>query len=229
MSDPALPIEAVDLWKSFRDRDVLRGLGLRLAPGEIAALTGANGSGKTTLLRCLAGAVRPTVGEVRWFGEPAGVEPRSRRVVGFAAHESGLYPHLSLRENLLFAARMCHVPRAAARADGLLATIGLADHARRLPGEVSQGMRQRVSLARVLIHEPPILLLDEPFAGLDAEGTAWLDRLLAGRRGMGGATIFSTHDPAHAQRLADRVLRLHAGRLDAPSPLDRHQPAARAA
>ena len=129
------------------------------------------------------------------------------------AHESRLYPHLTLRENLLFAARMCDVSRPGQRADQLLEEAGMRRYAEHTPPLVSQGMRQRLAVARALVHDPPLLLLDEPFAGLDAEGTAWLFRLFLDLRGHGRTLAFVLHDEEKAFRLADRVLELRQGRL----------------
>jgi heme ABC exporter ATP-binding subunit CcmA len=206
-------IQARGLSKEFGSRWVLRAVHLEVATGQSIALTGANGSGKTTLLRCLASVTRPTEGEVRWFGRPATEDPAARRLVGMVAHESRLYPHLSLRENLVFAARMCDVSDAANRADQLLHTIGLAARAGSLPRQVSQGMRQRVAVARALVHEPRILLLDEPFAGLDASGRDWLSDLMTSQRVAEVTICFTTHDETKARQLADQVFELRAGRL----------------
>jgi heme ABC exporter ATP-binding subunit CcmA len=206
-------IRAQGLSKEFGNRWVLRAVDLDVAPGQSIALTGANGSGKTTLLRCLASLTRPTKGEVRWFGRLATEDPVARRLVGMVAHESRLYPHLSLRENLVFAARMCGVRAAANRADELLHMIGLATRGGSLPRQVSQGMRQRVSVARALVHEPRILLLDEPFAGLDPSGRDWLWDLMKGQQDTGVTICFATHDKTTERQLADRVFELEAGRL----------------
>jgi len=215
-------VEAVGLSKTLGPRPALCNVTLALAEGETVALTGPNGAGKTTLLRCLASVLRPSAGEVRWFGRPARSDPALRRRVGLLAHESLLYPHLTLWENLRFAARMGGVPDAAQAADRWLRTIGLAPFAGRLPSQVSRGMRQRAALARTLIHEPDIVLLDEPFSALDAEGAEWLAALLVDLRAEGRAVCFATHDLEKAGRLADRVIQLRSGRLfdvqDATSP-----------
>ena len=174
MTHSSSPVRARELTKHYGSRTILRRVDLEIAAGEAVALRGGNGAGKTTLLRCLAAITRPTRGEVWWFGQPAYGDPAQRRCVGMVAHESRLYPHLTLRENLLFAGRMYGIDHPAERADQLLADVGLAEHAQRLPMQVSRGMGQRVAVARALVHEPPILLLDEPFSGLDAEGQAWL-------------------------------------------------------
>lgn len=213
MTAQTMAIQARGLSKEFGSRWVLRGIDLDARAGECIALTGANGSGKTTLLRCLASLTRATRGEVCWFGRPAAADPASRRLMGMVAHESWLYPHLSLRENLVFAARMCGVQRATARSDELLDIAGLASRARSLPRQVSRGMRQRVAVARAIVHEPRILLLDEPSAGLDAAGRGWLVTLMASQCSAGTAICFATHDEQIAKRLADRWYELRVGRL----------------
>ena len=212
MSEQPPAISARRLSKRFGARVVLDAIELQIAAGQCVALTGANGAGKTTLLRCLASLLRPSDGEVRWFGQSS-TEPAAKRLIGMVAHETRLYPHLTLRENLVFAARMHDVAGPRRRADELLAAVGLAAHAERLPPALSRGMRQRAAVARAILHDPPILLLDEPFAGLDAEGAGWLfDHLIDFRRG-GGAVCMTLHDEGLAARLADAVLLLRGGRL----------------
>jgi len=213
MTQASPPLRAHELTKHYGSRTILRRIELEIAAGETVALRGGNGAGKTTLLRCLAAITHPTRGEVWWFGQPAYGDPALRRHVGMVAHESRLYPHLTLRENLLFAGRMYGIDHPAQRADQLLADVGLAEHAERLPTHVSRGMAQRVAVARALVHEPPILLLDEPFAGLDAEGQAWLTHTLVTMREAGCAICFTTHDEAQVDQLADRTWELRCGRL----------------
>jgi heme exporter protein A len=213
MTQTSPAVRAFELTKHYGSRTILRRIGLEIAAGESVALRGGNGAGKTTLLRCLASITRPTRGEVWWLGRSAYGNPALRRWVGMVAHESRLYPHLTLRENLVFAGRMYGIAEPAERADQLLAEVGLAEHARRLPTQVSRGMGQRVAVARALVHQPPILLLDEPFSGLDAEGCAWLMHTLVTLRETGCAICFSTHDEALAEQLADRVWELRCGRL----------------
>ncbi len=214
MADETTAIHVRGLSKVFGGRTVFSHVDLDVAEGESVALTGANGSGKTTLLRCLASVLRPGTGEVRWFGQPANANPAARRLIGMVAHESSLYPHLTLRENLLFAARMCDVRRPADRADRLLQDIGLQGHAHRVPTRISKGMRQRLAIARSLVHDPRILLLDEPFSGLDDEGTDWLMGLLADLRNRQRTVCFATHDRRKAHRLADRIVHLQSGRIE---------------
>lgn len=214
MVDRQIVIQVIGLSKTFAGRGVLKDVGFEVRQGESVAITGANGSGKTTLLRLLASSLRPSAGRVMWFGRPAGLEPSSRRLIAMVSHESALYPHLTLRENLIFAARMYDVRRPAHRADELLAGAGLQADAHRSPERISKGMRQRLSLARAMVHDPRILLLDEPFAGLDAEGTEWLFEVLRDLSARQCTVCFTIHDERKLRRLAERVLHLRSGRLE---------------
>jgi heme exporter protein A len=213
MTEPPAAIRASRLSKLFGGQTVLDALELEIAAGESVALTGANGAGKTTLLGCLASALRPDGGEVRWFGRRAGRDAALRRQVGLLAHDSALYPHLTLRENLFFAARMCGVDHPRQHADRWLDLSGMARHAEVLPTRLSRGMRQRLAVARALIHDPPLLLLDEPFTALDAAGAQWLLRLLVDLRGRGRTICFVTHQQDKIQLLAQRILELRDGKV----------------
>ena len=227
-------IEVAGLFKTLSGRPVLRGVEMTVPTGRIAALSGSNGAGKTTLLKCIAGLIRPERGEVRWFGRPAAADADARRLVGMVSHETALYPQLSLRENLRFAARLGDLSEPCRQADDWLERLGLSTCANCLPAEVSRGMRQRLAVARALIHAPSILLLDEPFSALDGEGSAWLAALLRQLRGQGCAICFVTHDPEKTRQLADLVYHLHGGRTYRTDPADEAPrlvglPAARAA
>jgi len=213
MSDTRIAIEVRSMTKRFGRRLVLDNIDLQVAAGESIVLTGANGAGKTTLLRAMAALVRPSSGEVLWFGEKTSGQHERRRLVGMVAHENRLYPQLTLRENLVFAARMCDVAHPRDRAESLLETVGLLPHGDRMPPLLSKGMRQRLSLARALVHNPPILLLDEPFEGLDADADYRLNGLLQELRQQHRTLCFVLHDEAKTRRLADRVLHLCQGRL----------------
>jgi ABC-type multidrug transport system ATPase subunit len=212
MTDSGMAIQVRGLSKTFGLRCALSEVTFDVAAGESIAITGANGAGKSTLLRCMASVARPTAGDVYWFGRPAARDVAARRLIGMVAHESRLYPHLTLRENLLFAARMYDVPEPRRRAAHLWQELGLEAHLERTPTEISRGMRQRLALARALVHTPQILFLDEPFASLDAEGTQWLHRFLGAFRAEGRTICFCEHDVGHVHRLADRVLELRSGR-----------------
>lgn len=216
-----MAIRARSLSKRLGGRLVLSGIDLDVVEGECVAITGANGAGKTTLLGCLSSMLRPSAGAIHWFGRPANADPTARRLIGVVAHESLLYPHLTLRENLVFAARMYGVRRPARRADELLESSGLCLHANRSPTRVSQGIRKRVAVARAIVHGPRILLLDEPLAGLDTEGTEWVLNLLIEFRRQGGTLCLAVHNREQVRRLVPRVLRLRSGRLERAQPDER--------
>lgn len=214
MSDSQYAVQITGLTKAFGSRLVLRGVTLAVCEGEAVAMMGPNGAGKTTLLRCIASTVRPTSGEIRCFGADMR-DHRQRTLLGIVSHESRLYPNLSLKENLQFAAHMVAVPDPEPCAMQWLQKFGLQYHADRLPRQVSRGMRQRVSLARACLHQPRLLLLDEPFTGLDSEGRETLIELFRDLKQQRCTLCFATHDASAAANLADRIVRLDAGRLQA--------------
>jgi heme exporter protein A len=193
---------------------VLDGVDLTVEAGELVVLLGANGAGKTTLLRVLATLLRPSGGTLTLFGEDAARRPpASRRRVGHVGHESACYPDLSGRENLEFYAELHAVPDAGRRIDDLLSWAGLESAARRPVRVYSRGMVQRLALARALLHGPELLLLDEPFSGLDPAASARLETLLGDLRRSGHAIVLSTHDLERLAALATRVAILHRGRI----------------
>ena len=206
-------LQARKLSKVLGTQPVLDEVDLEVSAGEAVAIVGANGAGKTTLLRCLASALRPTQGQVFWLGQSPLGNPHSRRLVGVLGHESFLYSNLTLRENLIFAARMCDVSEPLRRVAGWLALARLQPYADRLTGQLSRGMRQRLAVLRALVHEPPILILDEPSSALDTEGSEWLLRLVGSLRDQGRAICFTTHEADLVRNLADRAFLLRSGRL----------------
>jgi heme exporter protein A len=210
------PLLARNLTRAMNGHLVLDRAELAVRAGEVVALLGENGAGKTTLLKCLAGRLRQTAGEVLWFGTSPQGRPESHRLVGFAAHESFLYPELSAGENLLFAARMFGLAPPQQRVADMLALAGLSRRAKQPAGRLSQGLKKRLSLVRALLHDPPIVILDEPFAALDDGGRQWLEDLLADLRSRKRAIIFASHDRPHCCRIAGRLLELRGGRIDKP-------------
>lgn len=211
MSIPLL--EARALAKSFGSRRVLAGVDLELAAGETLAIVGPNGAGKTTLLRCLAGLVRPDKGSVAIEGAAVSPrEPKSRARIGLLSHRSMLYDDLTLEENLTFAAGLHRLPDPAGIARRSLEAMELATRARDQPRTLSRGLLQRAALARALVNQPAVLLLDEPFTGLDAHAAERLRALLTARRPAGLGTIVVTHQVHEAWSLADRVVALVQGR-----------------
>jgi len=205
-------IAAHGLCKRFGSVVALEGVDLALPGGGSLALLGPNGAGKSTLLRLLAGLTRPTQGTLRIDGQEA-QGPAARGRVGYVAHATLLYPALTARENLLFAGRLHGLRDAGARADTLLREHGLADVAHRKAGGFSRGMGQRLSIARALVHDPSLVLLDEPFAGLDRRGSADLGARLARLRAEGRTLVLVTHEIGRAGELADHVVVLAAGRV----------------
>jgi ABC-type multidrug transport system ATPase subunit len=205
-------IRAEGLVKAMGARTVLRSIDLSVFAGQCVVLRGDNGSGKTTLLRCLAGLARLDAGLVRWFGRSP-TDPAARRMIGMVAHQSHLYPHLTLGENLMLIGRLQGLRDPVRRTSRWLEFAGLEQHSDRLPGEVSQGMRRRASLARALVHDPPILLLDEPFSGLDPAGQEWLWQILWERVSQGRATCLVTHEDTPPGWLPHCGLELRSGRL----------------
>jgi heme ABC exporter ATP-binding subunit CcmA len=206
-------VEATGLTVVYGRLPVLRDVDLEIAAGESVAVMGPNGAGKSTLLNCLVGAVRPAAGRVRWFGEASARCNFVRRQIGFLGQETGLYDELTATENLLFAGRMYGVSDVHDRVANLLADGNLRPQAHRPVGQLSQGMRQRVAILRALVHEPRLLVLDEPSANLDAQGREWLERLHARWRSAGRAICFASHDAAQCRALADRIVHLDAGRV----------------
>jgi heme exporter protein A len=196
----------------IRDRvTVLRNIHLSVFPGETVIVMGPNGAGKSTLLRCIAGVVRGEQGDIHWFGNRGSGSLDARRRIGFAAHESGLYSELTALENLVFASRMYGVPDPGRHATELLTDAGLEAAANRMVGQLSQGMRQRLAIIRAIVHGPELVLLDEPFASLDAHGRDWLEGLFQQWRAAGRTVCFASHDPRECQGLADRVVSLDRG------------------
>jgi ABC-type multidrug transport system ATPase subunit len=192
-------IRACGLEKRYGDKRVLRGVEFELASDGFLLVTGPNGSGKTTLLRLCAGLAAPTRGELE-----LGVE---RGRVGYLAHEPLVYRELTAHENLELYGRLYRVPERRERIGMLLERFGLWDARHERVGSYSRGMLQRLALCRVLLHEPTLLVLDEPYSSLDDEGTALLDRELAERRER-AAFVVATHEPARVERFASARLAL---------------------
>jgi len=206
-------IEARGLEKRFGPLRALGALDLSVPGGSALAVVGPNGAGKSTLLRLLAGLARPTAGTLQ-VGPPQRDRRRRRAGVGYLGHASLLYPALTARENLTFAGRLYGLPAPEARAAELLARHGLEAFADRRAGEFSRGMAQRVAIARALVHEPALVLLDEPFTGLDPDAADALAGRLAELRQAARTLVLVTHELARAADFADRVVVLRRGRLE---------------
>ena len=207
MAEPAIALEGLE--RRYGDRPALQGVSVELGEGQTLAVFGANGAGKTTLLRVLATLLRPHAGSVTVLGASLPAEAwKARGRIGFVGHDALLYADLSPRDNLRFHARLHGV--SPERVEELLDAVGLSRRAGDPVRELSRGMVQRVGAARALLHAPPLLLLDEPRAGLDPAAAEQLEPLLG--RSSGRTRVLVTHDVDRGLAEADAVLGLRAGR-----------------
>jgi heme exporter protein A len=202
------------LIKRFGNMAVLDGLDLDAQAGDCILLTGANGAGKTTLLRILAGLTGIDGGTIAFEGEVCGKRSDlPRQQIGFLTHQPILYDSLTVLENLVFFGRLYGVGEAEKRARRLITKVGLALQAEKQAGKLSRGMQQRLSIARVLMHDPKILLMDEPYAGLDLEGALMLGGILKECRDAGKTTLLTAHLLDQVGKNATRIGRLENGRI----------------
>jgi heme exporter protein A len=207
LSPTGLRFENID--KRFGGLYALRRVSLEIAPGECVVLAGRNGSGKTTLLRVAARIVRPTAGKLSFPG--ASSESAGSGRPGYVAHTTMVYDELSAEENLVLFARLQGVPQPAARAEELLREVGLYERRASLVRTFSRGMRQRIAIARALVHRPSVLLFDEPATGLDPLGISWLAKSLSEVNCGGCTVVMSLHGESEISALATRAVQLDAG------------------
>jgi ABC-2 type transport system ATP-binding protein len=217
------PLEVRGLVRRYGDMTAVDGLDLEVPPGEIVGFLGPNGAGKTTTLRCCCGLLRPDGGEIAVAGASLTREPlRAKAALGFVPDRPFLYDRLSTREMLDLVGALYDVPPETVRerAAALIARLGLEDAADDLIETYSHGMRQKVAVCVALIHDPVLLMLDEPLSGLDPRGARALKDLLRERAGRGLGVLVSTHLLDVAERLCDRVVILHRGRRLAAGTLE---------
>jgi len=214
-------LEARDVYKYFGDLVALKGVDLRLVPGDSVLLWGPNGAGKTTLLRVMAGLSRPNQGEVLFGGQSLHSNPvASKAAVGFVSHAALLYGELTGRENLRFFGRLFGLRELEKRIDAALDLFDMRERADEPVRGLSRGLVQRATLARAFLHQPRFLLLDEPFTGLDAEAASDLLSVLDRLPEEGRALAFSSHDFEQGTAIARRLIAMGAGRVRYDGPLE---------
>jgi iron(III) transport system ATP-binding protein len=212
-----------DLHLQYGDNQILKGVSMTLAPGEVVALLGASGSGKTTLLRSVAGLEEPSrgrisIGDAVLFDGAAGIDiPAEKRNLGLVFQSYALWPHRTVFENVAYGLRLRKVPAGEVgdRVTKALGNLGLGALAERLPHQLSGGQQQRVAIARALVYNPPVVLMDEPLSNLDAklreEARAWLRELIVG---LGLSALVVTHDQTEAMAMSDKILLLNFGQIE---------------
>ncbi len=202
-----LRFEKID--KRYGGLYALRRVSFEIVPGECVALAGRNGSGKTTLLRIAAQIVKPSAGKLTFPGNDPAAPVHARP--GYVAHTTMVYDELTAEENLIFFAKLQSVENPEARAEELLNEVGLIDRRDSLVRTFSRGMRQRIAIARALIHRPSVLLFDEPATGLDPLGISWLAKTLGEVNRSGCTVVMSLHGESEISALARRAVQLDAG------------------
>jgi heme exporter protein A len=205
-------VQLAKVTKVYGRHRALAGVSLTLEAGSVTGLLGSNGAGKSTIIGILSTLMRPTAGEVRYGAASHAEAARALRgAIGLVAHDSFLYADLNGRENLRLWARLYGVADPDVRAAALLERVGLPGAAGRIVRTYSRGMQQRLAVARALLHGPRLLLLDEPFTGLDASATLTLKALIAEERDAGAIVLLVTHDLEIAGELCDRLALLRGG------------------
>ncbi len=215
------PVVVRNLAKTFYDEGrgevrAVRGIDFECRSGEIFGLLGANGAGKTTTLRMLSTILKPTSGTATVLGHDVGADPASvRKSIGFYSASTALYPRLTARETIEFFARVNQYPRerVAARVEQLIERFGIAQYASARVEKLSTGMKQKVSIARTVAHDPPVLIFDEPTVGLDVLNAIEMQDVIREFRAQGKTILFSTHVMSEAEKLCDRIAVIHGGRI----------------
>lgn len=206
-------LKAEGIFKRYGHINALRGIDLEVMRGDSLVLLGPNGAGKSTLLGVLAGRVRPTEGKVILQGKVLGKNVQARKQTGYLAHTSLLYKGMTARENLLFYGNLYAVEETEERSDEMLNFMGLWERRNDRVGGFSRGMEQRLSIARTLLHDPQVILLDEPFSGLDYQSSRALTLTLKQLRNGSRTLITATHEMDALEDLGDAVTVMNRGRI----------------
>lgn len=209
-----LLIEVRDLWKSYNGRAAVSGLSLRVSAGEIHGLIGLNGAGKTTTIKCIVGLLRPESGEIRVTGRDANVDTSYKSVIGYLPENPSLPEYLTPKEFLIFVAKIKGLsgPRVESETWNKLTLFELEDYSEQLIYGLSRGMKQRLAIAAAIINDPLILILDEPFSGLDPEAQRVTKQVMKDIASRGGAVLISTHILDAAERFCNRATIIHGGK-----------------
>ncbi len=209
-------LEVSDLGKSYETLHAITGVSLSVAEGEILGLVGPNGAGKTTTLRCMAGILRPSQGTIRIFGHDVTTDPvAAKKLLAFLPDEPRLFDYLSVREHLNFVARLYNVASWEQKADALLAELDLTEKRDALPGELSRGMKQKLTIACGFLHDPKLVVLDEPLTGLDPVAIRKMKHSIQRRAEQGSAIVLSSHLLPLVEELCDRVCVIARGKVRA--------------
>ncbi|MDE3087758.1 MAG: heme ABC exporter ATP-binding protein CcmA [Chloroflexota bacterium] len=212
MSDPLITVDRID--KTFGARWALRGVSFRVSQGEIVALVGPNGAGKTTLLRIIATLSRANGGAIHIGKIPLAEHANAARgALGFVGHQTFMYDDLTAEENLTFYAKLYDLPNISPRVREVAQRVGIENRLSDVTRTLSRGLQQRLTLARMLLHQPAVLLLDEPYTGLDKVAADMLDQIMIDAKKEGRAILFSTHDLERGLAICDRAIILKAGRV----------------
>jgi ABC-2 type transport system ATP-binding protein len=205
-------VDVRNVWKRYGDTDVVIDLSFDVGPGEVLGFLGPNGSGKTTTMRMILDIVRPARGEIDVFGRPPGVEHQAR--TGYLPEDRGLYRDVRIIDTLTYFGALRGMSQSAARSKAMrmLTEMGLADAAQKKAAELSRGMHQKAQLIATILNDPDLLIVDEPFQGLDPVNADMLKGVVRDQRDRGAAVIMSTHDMGDAQALCDRILLIDKGR-----------------